>query len=88
MGYDSDIYYTPEKFGLTVVREFDEPGLSYEFNLFVIWKDGNGQYCWAEDSGCSCPTPFEGITSKDDLATGSYDDALRHMAEWERGWRD
>lgn len=38
---------------------FDE-GLSYEFNILVFLSNGKGQIFTAQDSGCSCPTPFDG----------------------------
>ena len=59
---DDNVYYSPEKFGLTVVDEYDH-GESYEFDIRVIWKHEDGTYYTAADSGCSCPTPFEGFTS-------------------------
>lgn len=57
----SNIYYDPEKFGLTAVGEVDWLGGGYEFDLTVVWRrDLDGALVYAEDSGCSCPTPFEG----------------------------
>lgn len=40
----SNLYYNPEKFGLTVVYR----------------RDLDGRLVYVEDSGCSCPSPFEG----------------------------
>jgi hypothetical protein len=62
-----DPYYNPEKHGLEIVGECDWSSGSYEFDLAVIWRDKDGQLYYAEDSGCSCPSPFEGIRSIDDL---------------------
>jgi hypothetical protein len=62
----NDPYHTPGKFGLEIVKEIDESG-GYEFSTTVIWKDGEGNFYWAFDAGCSCPTPFEGYRSIDDL---------------------
>lgn len=53
-----NIYYNPEKFGLSIVDEIDDSG-SYEFNTLVVFKDQNGNHFYLHDSGCSCPTPFE-----------------------------
>lgn len=54
-----NIYYSPEKFGLTIVGEIEMSG-GYEFDTTVLWKDDQG-FAWAHDQGCSCPTPFEDI---------------------------
>jgi hypothetical protein len=51
-------YYNPESLDLEMLA-FDEPGLSYEFNTLCFWATKNGRVYSAEDSGCSCPTPFE-----------------------------
>ena len=54
-------YYSPEKLDLEIFGELDEPNLDYEYNTLVVWKDKEGQLFYAQDSGCSCPTPFEGF---------------------------
>ncbi len=56
-----NIYYNPEKFGLTVIGEIDY-GEMYEFDKIVVWERSDGVYVWGADSGCSCPTPFEDTT--------------------------
>lgn len=58
MDYDKNFYYHPEESGLTIVATIDDGG-SYEFDMVVVWKDEKGNFYWQEDSGCSCPTPFE-----------------------------
>lgn len=61
-------YDSPDKFGLEIVRVYDEPDLSYEFNMVVVWRDKKtGKEYWAADSGCSCPSPFENVSSMADL---------------------
>lgn len=72
MGWGSpDVYYQPEAFGLTKVAEVNWYYESYEFDLTVVWKDKEGNFYWARDSGCSCPSPFEEYTSLDKLEKGS-----------------
>lgn len=60
MPYQSLInpYYDPEKCGL-ILLSFEEPGLSYEYNILCFWASPEGYIYTAQDSGCSCPTPFE-----------------------------
>ncbi len=63
-----NIYYNPEKFGLKIVEETNKPDLSYEFDMVVAWEDvTTGKQYWAQDSGCSCPSPFEQFDSIESL---------------------
>jgi len=57
-----------EKLGLTELYEFDDPEASYSFDLFTIWKrESDGALFYGEDSGCSCPSPYEDVHSIEDL---------------------
>lgn len=53
------LYNQPEEYGLEVVGEFDWCEPDYSFDLLVVWKESRGKYWIGEDSGCSCPSPFE-----------------------------
>lgn len=57
-----NIYYDPEKFGLEQVAEIDFSDGYYQFDYLVVWKDKDDRLYYAEDSGCSCPSPFETFT--------------------------
>lgn len=60
MSWDENPYYDPAKLGLVILAQMDEPNLSYQFNQFVVWQHiASGRVFYAQDSGCSCPTPFE-----------------------------
>lgn len=73
MGYYSDdVYYNPEKFGLTTVGEIEWDNESYSFNLTAVFRNEQGEYFMASDSGCSCPSPFESFTSVE-MLDGPYD---------------
>lgn len=66
--YDPDVYNQPEKFGLTLIDELNDPRADYDFDIFAVWKhEETGKIYWANDAGCSCPSPFEDYTSLDDL---------------------
>jgi hypothetical protein len=55
-----NIYYDPEKFGLVTIGEIDWSDGCYQFDLTVVWKrESDGRFVYADDSGCSCPAPFE-----------------------------
>lgn len=56
----NNIYYNPEGSGLEKLVELDEPDLSYEYNTLVVVRHlESRRLFFAQDSGCSCPTPFE-----------------------------
>lgn len=57
----TSIYYTPEEFGLRTIAEIELSSGSWEFDLVVVWRDAEGRWLVADDSGCSCPTPFEAV---------------------------
>ena len=71
-------YYNPEEHGLTPVGEISWTDEPYQFDLTVVWKDGQGLYYWASDSGCSCPEPFEYLVFAD-LETGSRYDLAEYL---------
>lgn len=55
-----NLYSDPEKFGLTTFDEIDWSDGCYQFNLTVVWqRTFDGKFVYGEDSGCSCPAPFE-----------------------------
>lgn len=77
---DGNVYYNPEKWGLEPVAEVEYSSGSYEFDTRVVWKDRNtGTHYTARDSGCSCPVPFEDITTLADLEPLNYDDLEREV---------
>lgn len=68
MSYDKpDPYYQPEHFKLTFLGSLDEPNMSYEFHILQVWIHESGKMYYAEDSGCSCPSPFENLHKLEDL---------------------
>jgi hypothetical protein len=86
LGYDTpDVYYQPEKFDLTPIGEIEWSSGSYEFDLTVVWRHEDGRLFYANDSGCSCPSPFENYTSLDDLTeitdVSEFQDALNDTSE-------
>lgn len=83
-----NVYYNPEKFGLTIVKEIEDPNASYSFDMFILWRDGSGRLLWATDSGCSCPTPFEFLGVSDlsvltDETWAAFDAAVTEWREWD-----
>lgn len=80
MGYTTnDVYYQPETFGLQVVGEMEWSEPCYDFDMTVVWKDGDGVYYWASDAGCSCPSPFQNYTSISALESGTKYQAIKYI---------
>lgn len=58
----------PQDYNLEIIAEIDTAG-SYEFDITLVVRDlEDGKIYWGQDSGCSCPTPFEGVTHTDHLS--------------------
>lgn len=74
----NDVYYSPEKFGLTPLGDIDFSDGCYQFDLTAVWRDATGKLLWADDAGCSCPSPFESV-GIDDLSTGTPAELQAHL---------
>lgn len=84
-----NIFYDPAKFGLETVGTVDYSSGSYEFEYLAVWKDASGQLYYAEDSGCSCPSPFEGMGVTDLTKATRHEIAARAQERLtEPDWRD
>lgn len=70
---------SPEKFNLKIVAALSD-NQPYEFDDVLVWEDlDTGEFYWAADSGCSCPTPFEAYEGEKaktlpKLTLGSFDE--------------
>lgn len=73
-------YYNPEDLGLTTVATVEDEQ-HWDFHILAIWSDGKRFY-WAEDNGCSCPTPFEDYTTLDTLQEGDRYACLKAIDEF------
>src|SRR5690242_3012458 len=65
--WNKNVYNNPSAYNLTLIAEIDYSSGSYEFDLRVVWKDNQGNFWTARDSGCSCPSPFEDFNGLPDL---------------------
>lgn len=58
-GWDN-AYSEPAKLGLQLVGEVSFNDDSYQFDMAAVWWDPERRvFFYVEDSGCSCPSPFE-----------------------------
>lgn len=73
-----NIYYDPGKFGLTLLGELDFSSGYYEFDYTAVWSDSSGTLYYLDDSGCSCPSPFEDYNVSD-LVETDYDRLNSHL---------
>jgi hypothetical protein len=59
-------YYNPEKYGLETVGQIDWDDDDYQFCMTVVWQRvEDGKFLYGDDSGCSCPSPFEDVAIND-----------------------
>lgn len=78
----STIYVSPEDFDLKTIGEVDFSDGCYQFDLTVLWlRESDGLFLYGDDSGCSCPSPFEDMGMQDLTSVGSLADFQGHMAE-------
>jgi len=55
---------------------------SYEFDLTGVWVDEITKvFYWADDTGCSCPTPFEDLKGREEMEHGSYERMADRLSE-------
>lgn len=69
MSWGNNAYDTPEMFGLEILKVIEDPDASYDFDTMVLFRHvETGALYWAQDSGCSCPSPFEDYDSIESLS--------------------
>ena len=80
-----NVYYSPDKFGLETVAAHDFSDGCYQFDLRVIWKHKlSGRFYTDRDSGCSCPSPFEGVREISDLEICNFVELIEEAREAQR----
>lgn len=83
-----NVYYSPEDFGLTLLGVIDWSDGNYVFDYTAVWMDEAGRVLYADDSGCSCPSPFEGMTIGDLQVAYRVQDVITHLANRANGNSD
>lgn len=74
------IHSDPEKFGLTLIGEVDFSDGNYCFDYTAAWRTGDGSLVYADDAGCSCPSPFED-TSVGDMTVCTPAELQAHLEQ-------
>lgn len=76
----NDVYYSPEKHDLEPFAELELSEPDYSFDILMVWRHiTTGELYWMNDSGCSCPSPFEDYCSIDDLYLLATANDYNHM---------
>ena len=85
MMYGETITNYPEAFGVELVANLRDPEACYGFDDVRVWRVlADGSLRWGQDSGCSCPTPFEDVRGLDGLSV--LDDFHKFMDEVNDCW--
>lgn len=79
--YHPDIYNQPEAFGLTLLGEVNWYDLAYEFDFSIVLVDKDGFFYLERDSGCSCPSPFEGYTNLEELSKMTRSEVIAELQD-------
>lgn len=78
----TDLYHSPEKANLEIIGSVDWSDGNYCFDLTVVWRHTlTRQFFYAEDSGCSCPSPFEDTQVEDLIPITSLAMFRTHLDE-------
>ncbi len=64
-----NISYSPAEFGVKEIDEFDLSDGCYQFDYVTVWQSLTDKRVFyiGTDSGCSCPSPYEGVQTLEDL---------------------
>ena len=80
MSWYNDVYSSPHKHGLSLLGSVDFSDGCYQFDYCAVWKrDSDGQLFYGDDSGCSCPSPFETFNSVDQLTPCTWAELHEHL---------
>jgi hypothetical protein len=72
--WDANPYYSPDKCELELVADLELKEPDYDFDMVVVWRHlPSDELYWLQDSGCSCPAPYEDVHSLSDLVWLSSD---------------
>lgn len=73
---------TSEPTGYTSIADVEWDHESYQFNMTRVYvEDSTGRLFYAEDSGCSCPSPFEDTTVEELTPIDRLQDWYSHVED-------
>ena len=82
MGWDKpDLYNQPEHFGLQFIGSLQWGEPDWDFNITAVLHDGEDKFYVINDSGCSCPMPFEDFTSLDKVEPKTKWEVIAELTE-------
>lgn len=66
--------------GLAEIGQVDFSDGCYQFDYTTLWlHTDTGRFWMADDSGCSCPSPYEDLTSGDLTEVTRLQDLIDHL---------
>lgn len=77
----NNVVNNPGEFGLEHIGEIEWSDESYQYDMTAVLRDAKDRdkFFWVDDAGCSCPSPFENVTSLGDLETGTRMELQAHL---------
>lgn len=79
-----NVYDSPDHYGLELVGDAQWGEANYDFAMTAVWRHKmTGQLYWADDAGCSCPSPFEDFQTVEQLESATKHEVLAHLNERE-----
>jgi len=81
VSWDCNVWAHPHKFGLEAVGDIEWGEPCYSFDTTIVRRDKDGQMYYADDSGCSCPSPFEDFDSIASLTGCTVAELQQHLEE-------
>lgn len=87
--YDNMVVNNWRDLDLEEVVNIDWSDGCYQFDItLAYYQPSTGKFVWADDSGCSCPSPFEDYTTLDQFETGTVWQLRNHLYERLQGQLD
>lgn len=75
-------YHEPAELDLEMVGDIEWTDEAYQFDITAVWRHRTtGLLYMADDSGCSCPSPFEDHHSVDTLTQATKSQIIRHLRD-------
>lgn len=80
--WDDMVINNWRELGLEEVVNIDWSDACYQFDMTIAYyQPATGKFFWADDSGCSCPSPFEDYGNLDQFESGTAWQLRNHLLD-------